>query len=124
MDQLTKPFLYNIPVQKHFCIRIAITAFLQTDAFSIMFIMGIIITRQSAGTTTNAIFIFQKSNCFFLVMSFHEILINAESSMLIAASPAKCIVNFILCDKIFLCYLHRIRQWKFQSLPVKVCYLR
>ena len=89
-----------------------------------MFIMGIIIARQSTGTATDAIFIFQKSNCFFLVMSFYEILINAESSMLIAASSAKCIVDFILCDKIFLCYLYRIRQWKFQSLPVKVCYLR
>ena len=88
MDQLPKPFFHNIPVQKHFCIRIAITAFLQTDTFSIMFIMGIIITRQSAGTTTNAIFFFQKGYRFLLVMSFHEILIDAESSMLIAASPA------------------------------------
>ena len=89
-----------------------------------MFIMGIIVAWKSTGTAANTIFIFQKGNCFLLVMSFHEILINAESSMLIAASSAKCIVNFILRDKIFLCYLHRIRQWKFQSLPVKVCYLR
>jgi len=89
-----------------------------------MFIMGIIIARQSTGTTANAIFIFQKCNRFLLVMSFHEILIDAESTMLITASPAKCIVNLILCNKIFLCYFHSIRQWKFQSLPVKVCNLR
>jgi len=89
-----------------------------------MFIMGIIIARQSTRTTANAIFIFQKSNCFFPVMSFHEILINAESSMLIAASPAKCIVDFILCNKIFLLHFHRIRQRNLQSLPVKVCNLR
>ena len=53
-----------------------------------MFIMGIIITRQSTGTATDAIFIFQKSNRLLLIMPFHEILIDAESSMLIAASPA------------------------------------
>ena len=88
MDQLTQPFLDYIPVQKHFCIRISIAALLQTDTFSIMFIMGIIVARKSTGTTTNTIFFLQKSNRLLLVMPFHEIIIDTESSMLISASSA------------------------------------
>ena len=124
MDQLPKPFFHYIPVQKHFSIWIAITTLFQTDTFSIMFIVGIIIPRQSTGTSTNPIFLFQKSNRFLLIVSFHEILIDAESSVLIAASSAKGIVNFILRDEILLLYLQCIRQREFQFFPVKVCYLR
>ena len=56
-------------------------------------------------------------------MPFPEILINVESSILITAAPAQCIVNLILCNKIFLRYFYRIRQRKLQSISIKVCYL-
>ena len=88
-----------------------------------MFIVGIIIPRQTTGTSANPIFLFQKSNRFLLIVSFHEILIDAESSVLIAASSAKGIVNFILRDEILLLYLQCIRHRKFQFFPVKVCNL-
>ena len=122
-NQFPQSFFYNIPVQKHFCIRISITAFFQTDTLAVMVMMGIIIPRQTTGTSANPIFIFQKCYVFLFVMPLCKIIINAKRSIGISTSPSKGIVNLILCDEILLLYLQCIRQRELQFFPVKVCNL-
>ena len=65
------------------------------------------------GAATRTIFIFQKSNVVFLVMPFHEILIDTELSMFKAASTSQPVINLVLCDKVLIPYLYRIKCWKF-----------
>ena len=65
------------------------------------------------GAATRTIFIFQKSNVVFLVMPFHEILIDTELSMFKTASSCQPVINLVLCDKVLIPYLYRIKCRKF-----------
>ena len=65
------------------------------------------------GAATRTIFIFQKSNVVFLVMPFHEILIDTELSMFKAASTSQPVINLVLCDKVLIPYLYHIKCRKF-----------
>ena len=68
---------------------------------------------KCVGAAARTIFILQKSNVVFLVMPFHEILIDTEFSMFKAASTCQPVINLVLCDKVLIPYFHRIRCRKF-----------
>ena len=53
-------------------------------------------------------------------MQVHEIFVDSKFSICKTTSNAKGIVDFVLCDEIFLSDIYRIMKWKMNSLPVKI----
>ena len=64
--------------------------------------------------------LFSEVCIFFLVMQVHEIFVDSKFSICKTTSNAKGIVDFVLCDEIFLSDIYRIMKWKMNSLPVKI----
>ena len=61
------------------------------------------------GASACSVFLFQKCCRFLAVMPLHKIIIDTERAVFKAASPAKPVVNLVLCNKIFFLHFHMVR---------------
>ena len=100
---------HYIPIQKHFCIRVAVVTFLKTDTLCVMIFMCSVMSRKCMGASTRSVFIFQKGYILFLAVTFLKILIDTEFAMFKSTSSGQPVINFILCDEILMFHFHCIR---------------
>ena len=67
-----------------------------------MILMPGIAPHKCMGTSACTVFIFKEGNIFFLVMPFHEILIDTELPMMKIASACQTGIYLVLRNKIFM----------------------